>query len=183
VDDTTIWWRTIVESGGYLMALQNDLYSQFQRNRVFTQTQTEEFQQNNLITTQPKNNNAAFQQYQNNMVNTASPQELTLMLYNGLIKFLNFSIQGIEEKSIEKANNYILRSQDIIEEFMRTLDMNYEVSNGMFTLYDYLNNRLVEANIKKDKAIVEEVRDFAEDMRDTWAQAMKLAKQPQVVNK
>lgn len=165
------------------MALQNDLYSQFQRNRVFTQTQTEEVKHDNLITTQPKNNNTAFQQYQSNTVNTASPQELTLMLYNGLIKFLNFSIQGIEEKSIEKANNYILRSQDIIEEFMRTLDMNYEISNGMFALYDYMNNRLIEANIKKDKTIVEEVRGFAEDMRDTWAQAMKLAKQAQVVNK
>lgn len=164
------------------MALQNDLYSQFQRNRVSLQPNTEEVQQNNLNTTQPKNNNAAFQQYQNNMINTASPQELTLMLYNGLIKFLNFSIVGIEEKSIEKANNYILRSQDIIEEFMRTLDMNYEVSSGMFALYDYMNHRLIEANIKKDKAIVEEVRGFAENMRDTWAQAMKLAKHPQVVN-
>ena len=165
------------------MALQNDLYSQFQRNRVFTQTQTEEVQQDNLIITQPKNNNAAYQQYQNNMVNTASPQELTLMLYNGLIKFLNLAIKGIEEKSIEKTNNYILRSQDIIEEFIRTLDMNYEVSSGMSALYDYINNRLIEANIKKDKAIIEEVRGFAEDMRDTWAQAMKLAKQAQVVNK
>jgi len=165
------------------MALQNDLYSQFQRNRFFTQTKTEEVKQDNLITTQPKNNNAAYQQYQNNMVNTASPQELTLMLYNGLVKFLNFSIQGIEEKSIEKANNYILRSQDIIEEFMRTLDMNYDVSRGMSAIYDYMNNRLVEANIKKDKAIVEEIRGIAEELRDTWIQAMKLAKQSQVVNK
>lgn len=164
------------------MALQNDLYSQFQRNRVLAQTQTKEVQQNNLITTQPQNNSAAHQQYQNNMVNTASPQELTLMLYNGLIKFLNLSIQGIEEKAIEKANNYILRSQDIIEEFMRTLDMNYEVSNGMFALYDFMNNRLIEANIKKDKAIVEEVRGFAEDLRDTWTQAMKLAKKAQTIN-
>lgn len=163
------------------MAIQNDLYSQFQRNR-FTQAQTEE-QQSYSITTQPKINNTAHQQYQNNMVNTASPQELTMMLYNGLVKFLNFSIQGIEEKSIEKANNYILRSQDIIEEFNRTLDMDYEVSSGLSALYDYMNRRLIEANIKKDKAIVEEVRGYAEELRDTWAQAMKLAKQPQVINK
>ncbi|OGO77303.1 MAG: flagellar export chaperone FliS [Clostridiales bacterium GWB2_37_7] len=129
------------------------------------------------------NKNAAYQQYQNNMVNTASPQELTLMLYNGLVKFLNLSILGIEEKSIEKANNYILRSQDIIVEFMSTLDMNYEVSSGLMSLYDYMNSRLKEANIKKDKAIVEEVRKLAEDLRDTWGQAMKMAKQSQVVNK
>ena len=164
------------------MSIQNDLYSQFQRNRVFAQVQIEEVKQENLITTQP-NNHAAYQQYQSNMINTASPQELTLMLYNGLIKFLNLSIQGIEEKSIEKANNYILRSQDIIVEFMSTLDMNYEVSSGLMALYDYLNERLKEANIKKDKALVEEVRSFAEDLRDTWAQAMKLAKQPLAVNK
>jgi flagellar protein FliS len=165
------------------MAIANNLYNQFQRNRVFAQTQIDEAQQGNLITTQNKSNNAAYQQYQNNMVNTASPQELTLMLYNGLIKFLNLSIQGIEEKSIEKANNYILRSEDIIEEFMRTLDMNYEVSSGLLSLYDYMNNRLIEANIKKDKVIVEEVLGLAEDLRDTWAQAMKLAKQTQAVNK
>ena len=164
------------------MALQNDLYNQFQRNRVFTQNQTEEIQQDNSITTQPKNSNAAYQQYQNNMINTASPQELTLMLYNGLIKFLNLSIQGMEEKSIEKTSNNLVKAQNIIQEFMSTLDMNYEVSNGLLALYDYMNNRLVDANIKKDKAVVEEVRGFAEDLRDTWTQAMKLAKQTQTVN-
>jgi flagellar secretion chaperone FliS len=179
---TAIRGRTIIESGGYLMALQNDLYSQFQRNRFFTQTSTEEVQQDNLITTQPKNNNAAYQQYQNNMVNTASPQELTLMLYNGLIKFLNLSIQGIEEKSIEKASNNLIKSQNIIQEFMNTLNMKYEVSNGLLTLYDYMNSRLVEANIKKDIAIVEEIRGLAEELRDAWIQAMKLAKQSQNVN-
>jgi flagellar protein FliS len=165
------------------MAIQNDLYSQFQRNKVYTQTQTEEAQQNNLTTTQPKNNNAAYQQYQNNMVNTASPQELTLMLYNGLIKFLNLSIQGIDDKSIERTNTNLVKAQNIVQEFMSTLDMDYEVSNGLFALYDYMNRRLVEANINKDKTIVEEVLGFAEDLRDTWAQAMKLAKQPQVANK
>jgi flagellar protein FliS len=163
------------------MAIQNDLYSQFQRNRVLVKSQTEE-QQDNLVATQPKNNNAAYQQYQNSMVNTASPQELTLMLYNGLIKFLNLSIQGIEEKSIEKANNNLAKAQNIIQEFISTLDMNYEVSTRFYTLYDFMNNRLIEANIKKDKAIVEEVRGFAEDLRDTWSQAMKLAKQPQTIN-
>lgn len=174
-------WRSTIESGGYFVAMQNDLYSQFQKNRVLIKTQTKE-QQDELITIQPKNNNTAYQQYQNSMVNTASPQELTLMLYNGLIKFLLLSIQSIEEQSIEKVNNNIVRAQDIITEFMSTLDMNYEVSSGLFSLYDYMKRRLIEANIKKDKAIIEEVLGFAEELRDTWAQAMKLAKQ-QAVNK
>ena len=118
-----------------------------------------------------------YQQYQQNTVNTSTPQELTLMLYNGMVRFLKLAHQGIEEKNIEKANNFIIRSQDIIIEFMSTLDMQYEVSDGLYSLYDYMNRRLVEANIKKDKAIVEEVIRYSEELRDTWAQAMKLAKQ------
>lgn len=127
-------------------------------------------------------NNNAYQQYQHNVVYTASPQDLTLMLYNGLIKFINLSVQSVEDKNIEKANNNITRAQDILVEFMSTLDMDYEVSKGLYALYDYMNRRLIEANIQKDKSILEEVLGFAEDLRDTWAQAMKLAKQ-QVVNK
>lgn len=161
------------------MAMVNNLYSQFQRNRIVIKE--EEHQPvENIEIGQAANKNKAFQQYQNNMVKTASPQELTLMLYNGLIKFLNLAKLGIEEKSIEKANNNILRAQDIIVEFMSTLDMDYEVSKGLMSLYDYMNRRLVQANIKKDKAIVEEVLGFAEELRDTWAQAMKLAKQQAV---
>ncbi|HYE08649.1 MAG TPA: flagellar export chaperone FliS [Patescibacteria group bacterium] len=127
-------------------------------------------------------NNNAYKQYQQNSINTATPQELTLMLYNGLVKFLKLAELGIEEKNIEKANNNIIRSQDIITEFMCTLDMQYEVSKGLSALYEYMNRRLIEANIKKDKAIVEEIIGYAEELRDTWAQAMKLVKQ-QVVNK
>ena len=129
----------------------------------------------------PKNNNA-YRQYRNDSVYTASPQELTLMLYNGLVKFLKLAFQGIEERNIEKANNNILKAQDILAEFMSTLDMQYEVSEGLYALYDYMNGRLVEANVKKDKDIVEEVIGYSEELRDTWAQAMKLAKQ-QAVNK
>ncbi len=160
------------------MAIADNLYSQFQRNRISIDTDTKK-NETMLITnnnqTMIKNN--AHQQYQNNMVKTASPQELTMMLYSGLVKFLNITIQGIEEGSIEKANNNNFRSQDIIQEFMNTLDMSYEVSKGLMALYDYMNTRLIEANIKKDKAIVEEVLMLAEQLRDTWSQAMKIAKQ------
>lgn len=120
--------------------------------------------------------NNAYQKYQQNMVNTATPQELTLMLYNGLVKFLKLSAQAIDEKDIEKANNYIVRAQDIVTEFMCTLDMQYDISKPLMSLYDYMNRRLIEANFRKEKAIVEEILGFAEELRDTWAQAMKLAK-------
>lgn len=161
------------------MAFTNNLYNQFQRNRVNV-VQVEDETANAAGQAIHKNN--AYQQYQNNMINTASPQELTLMLYNGLIKFLNLAAQGIEEHSIEKANNNIGRAQDILSEFMSTLDFDYEISKSLMSLYDYMNRRLIEANIKKDREIIVEVLDFAEELRDTWAQAMKLAKQ-QAVNK
>lgn len=124
-----------------------------------------------------------YKQYQQNVVNTSTPQELTLMLYNGLIKFLKLSVQSIEENNAEKANNNIGRAQDILEEFMSTLNMDYDISNNLYSLYDFMYKHLVEANIKKDKTMVEDVIGFAEELRDTWAQAMKLAKGQRVVNK
>ena len=123
-----------------------------------------------------------YQQYRKNVINTSTPQELTLMLYNGLIKHLKLAIQALEEKNAEGTNNNLVRSQAILEEFMGTLNMNYEVSNNLYALYDYMYWRIVDANIKKDKGMIEEVVGFAEDLRDTWNQAMKLAKGRQVVN-
>lgn len=117
-----------------------------------------------------------YQQYQQNVVNTSTPQELVLMLYNGLIKFLNLGVQAIENKELENAHNNIIKAQRIIEEFMATLDMNYDISKNLYSLYDYMHRRLIDANIRKDKEILEEVLGFARELRDTWAQAMKLAK-------
>lgn len=123
--------------------------------------------------------NNAYNQYKQNSINTSSPEELTLMLYNGLIKFIMRAQSAIMEKDIEKAANSIVRSQDIILHFRATLDMKYEVSQGMDALYEYMFRRLVEANIKKDQEILSEILGMAKEFRDTWAQAMKLAKHPQ----
>ncbi len=126
--------------------------------------------------------NNGYNQYKQNSINTATPEELTLMLYNGLVKFIMQAQTGIEEKNLEKANNSIIRSQDIIREFQVTLNMKYEVAHSLALIYDYMYRRLVEANIKKDRDILEEVLGFAKELRDTWAQAMKLAKQHINVN-
>lgn len=123
-----------------------------------------------------------YQQYRKNVINTSTPQELALMLYNGLIKHLKLAIQALEEKNTEGTNNNLTKSQDILEEFMGTLNMDYEISAYLYSLYDYMYWRIVDANIKKDKGMIEEVVGFAEDLRDTWNQAMKLAKGRQVVN-
>lgn len=117
-----------------------------------------------------------FNQYKENSIKTSTPEELTLMLYNGLVKFLMQAQNAIEIKNIEKSNSSILRAQAIINEFQATLDMNYEVSEGLDSLYEYMNRRLIEANIKKDNSIVEEILGYSKELRDTWAQAMKIAK-------
>ena len=124
-----------------------------------------------------------YQQYKQSVVNTSTPQELTLMLYNGLIKFLKLGVEAVEENNLQNAHTNIVKAQNIIEEFMSTLDMDYDISKNLFSIYEYMNWRLIDANIRKDKAAIEEVVAFAEDLRNTWSQAMRLAKGQQVVNK
>ncbi len=120
--------------------------------------------------------NNGYNQYKENSVYTATPEELTLMLYNGLVKFIMQAQGAIDEKNIERANNSIIRAQDIVREFQVTLDMKYEVSKQLGSVYDYMYRRLIEANMKKDKEILEEVLGMAKDLRDTWTKAMKLAR-------
>ncbi|NLK86247.1 MAG: flagellar export chaperone FliS [Clostridiaceae bacterium] len=118
-----------------------------------------------------------YETYKQNSIFTASPEELTLMLYNGLIKFIMLAQKSIEDKDVQKAHESIIRAEDILMEFKATLDMQYELSHGLALLYDYMLDRLFDANIKKDTDILAEVLHFAKDLRDTWAQAMKIAKQ------
>ena len=117
----------------------------------------------------------AYAQYNNSKILTASPAELTLMLYEGAIKFCNIAITGIEQKDIQKAHNNIVKVQRIIDEFRATLDMKYPVSEDFERIYIYLQSRLVEANVKKDKEILEEVNTHLRSLRDTWKEVMKQA--------
>lgn len=115
----------------------------------------------------------AYAQYNNSKVMTASPAELTLMLYEGAIKFCNIAIIAIENKDIEKAHINITKTERIIDYFRQTLDMRYPVAEDFERVYSYLSKRLVEANIKKDKEILEEVNGHLRSMRDTWKEVMK----------
>lgn len=115
----------------------------------------------------------AYAAYNNNKVLTASPAELTLMLYDGVIKFCNMAIAGIEAKDIEKAHVNIMKAQKITEEFLRTLDEKYPVYKDFENVYNYLMRRLREANITKDKEIMEEVLEHYRGMRDTWKEVMR----------
>ncbi len=111
--------------------------------------------------------------YKGNRINTASPAELTLMLYDGAIKFCNMAIDGLEAGDVAKANTNLIKAQKIIVEFRMTLDFKYEVANQFDVVYDYIYRRLVEANIKKDKEIALEALGHIRTMRDTWKEVMK----------
>ena len=120
--------------------------------------------------------NNAFAQYNTNKILTASPAELTLMLYEGAIKFCNIAIVGIEQDNIQKAHDNIMKTQKIIEEFQITLDRKYEVAKDFDAVYNYLIIRLREANMKKDAAILEEVLKHLRTMRDAWKEVMQVAR-------
>ena len=113
--------------------------------------------------------------YSNSKIQTASPAELTLMLYEGEIKFCNIAIMGLEKNDLQKANENIIKAEKIILEFQATLDHKYPVSNDFEIIYDYIYRRLVEANIHKDKEILEEALGYIREMRDVWKEVMKKA--------
>lgn len=119
----------------------------------------------------------AYAQYNNSKILTASPAELTLMLYEGAIKFCNIAIVAIENKDIEKAHINIQKTRKIIEHFRLTLDMKYPVAQDFDRVYEYLMRRLLQANIKKDKEILEEVNEHLHSMRDTWKEVMRINKE------
>lgn len=125
------------------------------------------------------NNAEGYNAYLRSKVMTATPAELTLMLYEGAIKFVNKAIMSIEKDDVMGAHNNLMKTQRIIEELRASLDHKYPVANEFDTVYEYILRRLVEANIKKDKDILEEVLEHLRTMRDTWKEVMKNANAPQ----
>lgn len=113
--------------------------------------------------------------YQNSIY-TASPSELTLMLYNGAIKFCNLALEGFEKKSIQDINNNLIKAQNIIEELQITLDDKYEVSKEIRPLYEYISRLLCEANISKEKEKVIEAKELICQFRDLWKEVIELSK-------
>lgn len=114
--------------------------------------------------------------YQNNKINTSSPAELTLMLYEGAIKFCNIALLSLEERKISKANNNIIKAEKIITELRSTLDFKYPVAKDFDKVYDYIYSRLIDANVRKDRVALKEALEYIKEMRDTWKEVMKRAK-------
>lgn len=115
----------------------------------------------------------AYQAYQSNSVLTSSPYELTLMLYNGAIKFCGQGKQAIATKNTQEAHRLIMRAQDIIQELQITLDYKYPISEEFNRMYDFILYELAEANMAKSTEHLDIATDFIREIRDTWTEATK----------
>lgn len=119
--------------------------------------------------------NNPYAAYANSKIMTASPAELTLMLYDGAIKFCNIAVVAIESKDIEKAHINIVKVERIIDELRISLDHKYPVAKDFEKVYTYLLQRLREANLKKDAEILQEVLRHLRTMRETWKEVMRIS--------
>lgn len=126
--------------------------------------------------------NNPYQSYQQNSVNTASPGELTLMLYNGCLKFITLAKKAMKAGNVQDKNTNLIKAQNIIHEFMVTLKMDIKVSEELMVMYEYIHRRLVEANVKSDETILEEVEGLVTELRDTWKQVIQLNRQQKFGN-
>lgn len=118
----------------------------------------------------------AFAEYNRSKILTASPAELTLMLYEGAIKFCNIAIDAVEKKDIQRAHTNIVKVENIIDYLRKTLDMKYPVAQEFERMYVYLGDRLIEGNLKKDQEILEEINTHLRSIRDTWKEVMRINK-------
>ena len=113
-----------------------------------------------------------YAQYQNSKVLTASPAELTLMLYEGIIKFINIGILAIGEKDYEKANINIIKAERIVDHLNGTLNHKYPVAKDFENICKCIMDALLQGNIKKDTAELERALEYSRMIRDTWKEVM-----------
>lgn len=114
--------------------------------------------------------------YRRQQILTATPEQLTLMLYNGALKFINEGIKAMQEKKYEESNNKFIRVQNILSELQVTLKMEYEISTNLYALYDYSKRCLIEGNINDDLVKIDEAKEIITELRNAWYGAMKIAK-------
>ena len=115
--------------------------------------------------------------YKNNSVNYASKEQLLLMLTEGAVKFCKIARQAIVDKDVKKAHDALVRTQDIFSELMVSLDTTVgDWAVQLFSVYAFIKEKLVEANIKKSLEIIDEILPLVEDINETWKEAYKRAK-------
>ena len=114
-----------------------------------------------------------YAKYQNSKVLTASPAELTLMLYEGIIKFTNIAILAVEEKDYSKANTNIIKAERIVDHLSATLNDKYPVAQEFRNVYGAIMQALIQGNIKKDVDELNRALEYSRMIRDTWKEVMK----------
>lgn len=124
----------------------------------------------------------AYNQYRDNQIMTASPEQILLMLYDGAIRFTKMAIQGIEENDMAVKGKYIGKSMAIISEFANTLDHDIggQIAGDLDALYLYMLKELSMANISNEIKPLNSVIDMLQGLRNTWAEAIEINnRQPQ----
>lgn len=121
--------------------------------------------------------NSYVNQYKQNEIETATPEQILILLYDAAIRFLIKAKQAIEEKNIQETHNNIVACENIILEFMSTIDMKNggDLAQRLYNLYDYFYNTLVEANMQKDMRKVNEVLTHLKGLRETWQKAINIS--------
>lgn len=114
--------------------------------------------------------------YNESKITTAKPEELTLMLYDGAIKFCNIALISFEKNNIPKVHENIIKAENIIGELRRTLDFKYPVAQNFEEVYKYIYDVLVDANLHKDSGLLEQALGHIREMRDTWKEVIKISK-------
>ncbi|RJE85640.1 flagellar export chaperone FliS [Paenibacillus sp. 1011MAR3C5] len=126
-----------------------------------------------------------YQKYQESSVQTATPVQLVVMLYDGAIRFAKQSVDEVDQKKYEAANRSLCKAQSIIHELIASLNQEIEMSQNLLKLYDYLLHLLIEGNMKKDTKPVLEVINHLTELRESWRQIAKQgsASNPTVANR
>ena len=117
--------------------------------------------------------NNPYMQYQRDQILTSSPAAVTLMLYDGIIKFGNISKEAMINKDIEKAHNNIIKIQNILKELLNTLNYKYEVAKDFEIIYTNIANLTFQANISKNPDDMEKAIEAMREIRETWVKVIK----------
>ncbi|OHD56275.1 MAG: flagellar export chaperone FliS [Spirochaetes bacterium GWF1_51_8] len=110
-----------------------------------------------------------YKNYREVEIETASGLKLVVMLYSGAIKFLNTASDALAQRRLDIVNNNIIKAQDIVSELITSLNFEAgEIAHNLYSLYIYMNRRLLEANLQKNKDIIDEVVRLLNTLKEAW---------------
>lgn len=131
--------------------------------------------------------NNPYQKYQESSVQTATPIQLIVLLYDGALRFTRQANDDVERKNYESANKYYCKAQAIIHELIASLNQEVQISGQLLKLYEYVLHLLIQANVQKDQKPALEAMEHLQQLRESWRQLAKQgvpqASVPSVVNK